>query len=241
MAVNWRINGALAANATVATLTVTAPSTGVIPGDIYIAFFLLKSTGATPVVAPTPPGDWVEIVNTVAASNPDMAIFWRRVASGDEGASYTFTKSVDDNTLFCGFIAAFSGCLTSGNPIDASTPTTSSNASSDTVTYADFDPTETSAFVVAVGGYNEDNTTAGAISGTNPSFTNRADLETATGTDGSIFMYTGSSDGAATGARSHSTSSTVDAENMGVMFGLVAEPAATATWPGWVSSKGGWF
>jgi hypothetical protein len=45
-------------------------------------------------------------------------------------------------------------------------------------------------------------------------------------------MYDGSSSGAATGARSHSTTSTVDDINIGVLFGLIAEPPPVFPYPG---------
>ena len=217
MPVAWRINGALAANATTVTLAVVAPTTGVIADDIFLAFIGQKANQV--ITAPVNWTKFVEVNNTAAQRS---TIAWKRVVAGDAGATFNFTKPVDDNLLFYGFIACFSGCLVSATPIDAATPTTSANVSSDTVTYATFDPIETAAHVIAAGFYNEYNTTAGAIAGTNPTFTNRADLESGTGSDGSVFVYDGPSSGAATGARSHSTTSAADDINTGVLFGLVA-------------------
>jgi hypothetical protein len=234
MAVAWRINGALAANATTVTLSLVAPTTGVIADDIFLAIILSKSEAVTP-----PDGTWTAVKESFG-SGMQCQIFWHRVVGGDEGATFNFTKDTDDNILFCGFIACFSGCITSTTPIDATAPSESINASSDTVTYADFNPTETAAHVVACGFYANDLTTAGAMSGTDPTFTNRADLETAAGSDASIFMYEGASSGAATGSRTHSTTSTADAANLGILFGLVAQPAG-GTNPGWYSSRGMWW
>jgi hypothetical protein len=223
MAVAWRINGALAANATITSLSITAPAAGVIPGDIFIAFCLSKSDQ---IVDP-PIAGWTAVEIAGDLISQELSIYWHRVVAGDPGASFIFTKEFDDNILMCGFIAAFSGCLLVGNPIDAGAPSSSLNASSDTVTYASFDPAETDAFVVAAASYNEDQTAAGAVSGIDPTFTLRADLETAVGTDASMFMSTGPSDGAATGARTQAANSVIDAINIGVLFGLVAEPAAS--------------
>lgn len=223
MAVAFRIAGALASDATTTTLAIVAPTTGVVADDIFIAIILSKDNQ---VVSP-PDGTWTKFVEANNTANQRITIAWKRVVAGNAGATFNFTKPVDNNVLFCGVIACYSGCLTTATPIDASTPTTSANASGDTVTYATFDPTETTAFVVASGVYNNDLTTAGSISGTDPSFSNNIDLETATGTDGSIFAYSGSSTGAATGARSHSTTSTVDDVSIGCLFGLVSEPPAT--------------
>jgi len=217
MAVGFRIAGALAANATTTTLAVVAPTTGVVADDVFICAI---QQNANQVVSP--PANWTLILELNNTANQRCGLWWHRVVAGDAGATFNFTKPVDDNLLFCGVIACFSGCKNSGDPTTgAGTPTTSANASSDTVTYATFDPA-IACHVVAVGFYNNDLTTAGSISGTDPTLTNRWDLETSTGNDGSIFGYSGDSTGAATGARSHSTTSTLDDVNIGVLFGLEA-------------------
>lgn len=210
--------GALAANATTAALACTGPACRV--NDILI----YAGMGKNNLVVSPPDGSWtkfVEIDNTTAQR---ITLAWKRAVAADIGGiSYAFTKAVDDNLLNIGVISAWRGCRTNATPIDASTPTNSPNALSDTVTYATFTPAEAMAYVVAVGVYNEDLTTAGTIAGTDPTLTNRWDLESGTGTDGSCFGYSGPSSGAATGARSHSTTSTADAINIGVLFGLVSD------------------
>lgn len=222
MAVDFRAVGALAANATTTTLAIVAPTLSV--DDVMIASINQKANQLI-----TPPAGWevvVEVNNTTAQRT---SIFWKRAEAGDSGATFNFTKPSDDNILFCGCISAWSGCITTATPIDATAPSTSANAAADEITYADFDPTETIAFVVAIGTYNEDQTTAGGIGGTNPTFTNRWDLETPTGADSSIFGDSGSSNGAATGARSQTSTSMTDAINTGILFGLVAAPVAEGT------------
>lgn len=236
MAVNFRIAGALAATATQTTLNIVAPTTGVIANDIFIVSILGKDNQVITV----PDATWTKFVEVNNTTAQRTTLAWKRVIAGDAGATFAFTKPTDNNVLFCGMIACYSGALISATPIDASTPTTSANALSDTVTYATFDPAETTAFVVAVGTYNENLTTAGSISGTDPTFANNWDLETATGTDGSIFGKSGSSSGAATGARSHSTTSTDDGISTGVLFGLIAFVPPDTTNPGY-QSRLGWF
>ena len=220
MAVTFVAAGALAANATTTTLNIVAPSLSV--DDIMVVAILNKDNQA--ITSPTGWTNFVEVNNTTAQR---LTLAWKRAVDGDSGATFAFTKPSDNNTLFCGVISAWRGAVTTGSPIDATTPTTSANASGDTVTYADFDPAETTGHCVAIGVYNDDNTTAGSISGTNPTLTNRWDLETLTGTDGSIFGYSGDSDGAATGGRTHSTTSSADAINIGCLFGLIAAPPAS--------------
>jgi len=207
--------GALAAGANVSSLDVVAPACAA--NDILIAVLLVKDNR----VVSAPDGTWTMFVDSTNTTAQRVRIFWKRATAS--GGTFTFTTPTKANNLFAGVISAWRGCITTATPIDATSPSISNNALSDTVSYATFNPTETTAFVVAIGVYNDDTTTAGAISGTNPAFTNRFDLETSTGTDCSMFSYSGTSDGAATGARSHTTTSGVDAINMGVLFGLVAE------------------
>jgi len=214
MAVGFVNAGAIAADATTTNLAITAPVCS--SGDILIACI----SGRNNQVVSPPDGTWTSILEVNHGSTYRVSLFWRR-ATGS-GGSFTFTKPVDDNLLNCGVIAAFSGCLASGSPIDATTPSQSLNATADTVSYADFNPTETAAYVVAVGFYKDDVTTAGSIAGTDPALTLRWDVETGTGADGSIFGYSGSSSGVATGARSHTTTSAIDAISVGIMFGLIA-------------------
>lgn len=225
MAIAFVAAGAISVNTTDAFVDVVAPALSV--GDIMICVLLGKDnidhTGVSG-------GAWTEIgTQTNNGTGMTTSHWWKRAELGDSGATFRFEKASDNNIFFAGVISAWSGCVTSGSPIDAGTPTVSSNSSSDTVTYADFDPTAISCTVIASGIYNEDSTTAGSISGTNPTFTNRYDLETATDTDCSFFGYSGTSDGTATGARSHATVSMTDAINQGWLFALLPQPTAAIT------------
>lgn len=222
MPVTFQSAGALASNATTTTLAVVAPAT-VDANDILIVVVLGKDNQTVSA----PDGTWTSVHASNNTVNQRVSIFWKRAAGTEDGATFNFTKPTDNNILFCGVCYRFSGCITTGSPIDTATPTASANASSDTVTYATFDPNAI-CHVVAIGVYNNDLTTAGTISGTNPTLTNRSDLETSTGTDGSVFMYSGDSDGAATGARSHATTSSADDVNIGVLFGLLPAPSPIA-------------
>ena len=221
MAVAFVAAGAIAGTVTLPTLTLVAPTCSV--GDILIATINAKDNQQW-----TAPANWTIFAEGNNTTAQRVTLAWKRAIAGDSGASFDFTVPVDNNITYHGVISAWSGCISTGTPIDSATPTLSANASSDTVTYADFNPARATAYVVAVGFYNDDVTTAGAIGGTDPTFTNRWDLEDATGTDASIFGYSGTSTGAATGARSHSTTSMTDAINTGVLFGLV-EGSAVVT------------
>jgi len=217
MAVSFWTVGALVGNATTTTLNIVAPSLAA--DDIMIA--AVHSNDNQVVSAPD--GSWTLMVDQINTANQRVRLWWKRAVAGDSGATFAFTKPTDNNLLFCGVISAWTGCITSGSPLDATSPTvTPWNVAADAVTYNSFDPTETTAYVVAIGLYNENQTTAGTIAGTDPTLTNRWDLETPAGADASIFGYSGSSSGAATGQRTQATSSVVDAISVGVLFGLVA-------------------
>lgn len=213
MAVTHIGNGTHVSNATTTTLALIAPTC--IDDDILIAFIHSKSDQVVSV----PSGDWTKIVEFVAGSTR-ITVAWKRAVLADSTATFNFTKPTDDNVLWHGIISGFRGAVKLGSPIDLTAPATQSNTSSDTVSYPDFDPT-IRGHVILFGAYNNDLTTAGAVAGTNPTFANIVDVETSGGTDGSIFVYSGDSDGAAVGTRSHSTTSTDDAGSFVAVFSLI--------------------
>ena len=215
MAVSFVAAGAIIGTVTLPQLDIVAPALAV--DDIMIAQINAKDNQVW-----TAPSGWTKFVEVNNTTAQRCTLAWKRAVIGDSGATFSFTVPVDNNITYQGLITAWRGAVATGSPLDATAATTSANASSDTVTYADFDPAETAAWVVAVGFYNEDLTTAGTISGTNPTLSLNDDQESPTGTDASIFTYSGSGDGTATGARSHSTTSMADAINVGVLFGMIA-------------------
>ena len=218
MAVAFSAVGSIGVDSANAFVDVVAPT--LVGGEIIICSLLGKDNIDHGAPAS---GGWTEIgTQTNNTTAQTSSHWWKLAVLADSGATFRFTKATDNNIFFAGVIHAWTGAHTT-SPIDATAPTVSNNALSDTVTYADFNPA-VPCTVVAVGIYNEDLTTAGSISGTNPTFVNDFDLETGTGTDCSFFGYSGESDGAATGARSHSTSSMADAINQGWLFGLVPAP-----------------
>lgn len=210
--------GNITVDSATTTLALVAPALAA--NDIMIACLLGKDN----IDHSAPDGTWTEIgTQTNNTTAMTTSLWWKRAVGADSGATFNFTKATDNNIFFAGVISAWRGALTAGNVIDSATPTVSNNASSDTVTYATFDPTVIDLTVIAMGIYANDLTTAGSIAGTNPTFTNRYDLETSTGTDCSFFAYSGTSDGAATGARSHSTTSSADAISQGWLFGILPQ------------------
>ena len=213
--------GATTATAQNQTASPTAPD--YLTNDILVAVFHQNDN----LVLSPPDGTWTAIKEVNNTANQRCSIFWKRATADGAGQSFTFTKSADNNLLIFGLIFVLRGCRTDISPI-AAAASHSANASSDTVTYATYTPGAI-AHLIAIGLYNNDLTTAGAISGTNPSFANIADVESSVGADGSIFIYRGDSNGEATGSRSHSTTSTADAISIGVLVGFLPAQDVTGT------------
>ena len=213
-----------------ATLTINVSSLAVL-NHIMIVSIMSKNN----VESITVPAGWAKVVevNWGASDEHRTTIAWKR-SDGTE-VNVDFSKTTNDGNLMVAGAAGFSGCVTSGSPISG-TATTSDNASSDTVTYATFTPGGAGDTIVANGFYADDQTTLTVITGIDPTFASNYDVETGSGTDGSVFMQSGPSiSGFPTGAKTHITTSTNDAVNLGVLFGLtgggsaVVKFSATAT------------
>jgi len=94
---------------------ITKPA-GTVDNDILIATLFLGRPGSTPADA-TPTAGWSLIARQLPAGggfSGNCAVYWKRAAA--EGASWTFT--FDTNYNFESHVAAYSGCITSGSPID---------------------------------------------------------------------------------------------------------------------------
>ena len=93
------------------TTTITKP-VGVVDGDILLAHIYAEPDGH----AITAPSGWTLIVNVEnVPSDFRSAWYWKR-ATG-EGSNYVFTST--GSIWLGGAIAAYSGAIASGNPIDA--------------------------------------------------------------------------------------------------------------------------
>lgn len=210
MAITYTAAGTEVATTTTA-LAMSAPAA--LSGDILFA--VIYSNNNTAVVSPT---GWTTLYDTANTAAMQTYLAWKRAGVNDSLAEFTWT--VAGTTVSFGVIVGYRGAVDSGNPIGAKT--ISGNASADDVTFATLDPHGLN-HIVAFGTYADDATTSGTFSGTNPTMTERVDVETATGADASLFVW----DGpiltlAATGARTLSTASTTDAVNQGILVELMA-------------------
>lgn len=193
------------------TLALVAPT--LLVDDILIAQIISINNGA--ITAPD--ATWTEI-QQANFTGSRAALFWKRVITGDSGATFNFT--VAGTTTSYGILTHYRGVRYHGPAIGTST--LSANASADNVTYATLTPHSNGGVVVACGFYAEDATTAGTVSGTNPTFNAPSvDVEQATLENASLFQSYGYSLGGATGAVTQSTTSTIDAVSAGVLFDLL--------------------
>ena len=195
---------------TTTNLALVAPT--IVPGDILFAFIV--SNNNTAVVAPN---GFTLVADTTNTAAMRTYLGWKRAGIDNSAATFNFT--VAGTTLSYGVLATYRGVRDDGSAIGASS--SSANGSSDNVTYATALPLH-AGLMVAFGAYNLSATTAGAFSGTIPTFTNRLDTETATGNTASLFIHDGqATTGVATGSRTLATASTVDAINHGYMVELI--------------------
>ena len=109
-----------AGDATAANLTLTKP-TGTVDNDILIAW-ITKETTTTPGI----PTGWTLIPNQAGVANSRSCHkYWKRASS--EGASWTWTFA---STWRTGYVSAYSGGETSGDPLDPASPTAMSESAS---------------------------------------------------------------------------------------------------------------
>jgi hypothetical protein len=194
------------------TLDLVAPTLA--ENDIIIAQIASNDNDA--VAMPT--AAWTVIQENNNGTGLRSTVAWKRALTADSGATFQFT-GLAGTTVNFGVLTVYRGVIPHGPAVGTST--TSANISADDVTYATLTPRSNAGVIIACGYYQNDLTTAGAMS--DASFTNVVDEETPTGNDLSLFQYWAPSSGAATGALTHSTTSTADAVSNGDLFDLIAD------------------
>lgn len=153
MAIAYR-SGSTAGDSSGGNLTITTPA-GTTDNDILIAV-LYREAGTW-----TLPAGWTQVGSDQRDFNSQMylTVAWKRAAG--EGANYTFTLST--TTWRTIVIGAFSGCTTSGSPIDTSVGrgTNESMISSGPIATAITTTVANAMRIVAHGNFNGHAVTAG--------------------------------------------------------------------------------
>jgi len=93
--------------ANVGSVTLTKP-TGTTTDDVLVAFIVANETGITP------PSGWTLVDSQDAGANIFRVSVYRKVATGSEASSYTFTNG-DALAPMCGFMSCYRG-------VDTTTP-----------------------------------------------------------------------------------------------------------------------
>ena len=219
--------GALATNTTTQSMAVAVP-TGIRPGDILIAQIVNKALS----IVISPPAGGTEIIQgdadcTTAADDHRAALYYKRAAPADVGASPAFTKA-SGTGLFAGVISAWRGCTRHTLVIDSNfVNVTVTAGANDNISFPAINPLSVEAHVVYFGFYGNDLTTMNAAmsADTNPDCTTRYDLESSAGNDVTLCCTSGNNDGASVGTRTWATASTTDAGSTGMVIALVGAPA----------------
>ena len=88
--------------------------TGAVDGDILVALVVARQDVGIPTI--TPPAGWTFTVGNSVFNNVREEVYWKR--AGSEGASYTWSHDGTGSLRTQVTIAAYSGALQAGSPID---------------------------------------------------------------------------------------------------------------------------
>jgi hypothetical protein len=205
---------AIASTTAATTLTPTLPS-GWQPGDIHL---LVITLGGGPISSISDYGGFTVKASREDGSTVGTLIAWRRAQPGDTDPVIRVDTIVADPTI--AQIIGFSGCVTSGDPITATSGQT--NAASRTITCPALTPTDANSMIVLALGTNAQATISG-YSGSDPTFTEALDTNTALSGGGTLAAAYGIRS-TATSTGSRTATATVSATSAAVMVAL--RPAA---------------
>lgn len=102
--------------------------TGTAENDILILFFYWENNSAVTITPPSGFAEYTSAARDNTGPNPDfhVRVYWKR-AGASEGASYTVGLS--SSSACIGTLAAFSGAITSGTPLEAAGVTSGNSTS----------------------------------------------------------------------------------------------------------------
>ena len=143
MAIAFRA-GVYAGDASATSASVNKP-TGTVDDDILILALYHEDT-TDPTTGLSVPAGFTLIANGLTGSPFSLRVYWKRAAS--EGASYSITWT--NNVWHAEVLLAFSGCETSGSPIDAVANGTEATSGT-TLTYPSVTTTVADTMLVVLG------------------------------------------------------------------------------------------
>lgn len=189
---------------------------GIADADVLLAYIADK--GAT--ADPTPPSGWTLVASIAsggASTDVRLTVWYHRVASAvGEPASYAFTASHSDVSL--ARVAAYSGCIGAGNPVDAVATRANSSGTHGTAGLTTLGADRLLIEAVAFGG---NSSPLGTWSATSPSsLTERDDSSSTLGSDVG-YGYSDAAKAAAGATGASSVIPTNDFVNVGVLLALI--------------------
>lgn len=231
-AIAFRAAGTVSTNTGGGAATPGIPA-GTAANDILVA--VVYSTTTDPI---TTPSGWTQKLATTNATNHVQTILWKRAVGGDTSPSIT-----GQQFEVIAQIAAFSGCITTGDPFSAAAA--QANASSTTVTAPSITPANANEMILFAVGWGTQGASSASFSGysgTNPTFTEAFDSALGSGVVyniSSALAYGLKTDTTATGSRTATQSGSADL-NTGALLSLIpAGGGGGGTVVNPISGKGG--
>jgi hypothetical protein len=169
-----------------------------LPAGIAADDILISACAQRDDVAPTMTGDWTPIYDVNVSAGRRAAAWWHRY-DGSTSPDTTITRAAGDSGS--ARITAFSGCITTGSPIDTF-DTFAHTVNATTCTYPSVVPSAANYELVFIH-HAMNNGAVGQIDGANPVPTERWDFQNAGGLDTGLSLAHGPRTTAdASGARS---------------------------------------
>ncbi|MHB8845683.1 MAG: fibronectin type III domain-containing protein [Nitrospirota bacterium] len=213
-AVAYRASGTVGAAAS-GNVTPTVP-TGTAADDILVCVIETKDN-----ISLSMPAGWTLLYSTTSGATHQAAVFWKRAIAGEPNPAITHTGG---NSIIAQ-ISGFSGCETTGSPIDVYSSTTTDPASL-TIMAKSITTTVPNAMILFTI-HDADNNTAHTTPG---GMTSAFDSNTANGTDSSISLkYTLQAAMGATGDWTSTASGAAAAINTGGLIALIPTENQTIT------------
>lgn len=230
---------ALRAVGTSSTATGGGAATPGIPAGTAANDILVAVVISTTTTVPTTPAGWTQKLATTNATNHVQTILWKRATGSDTAPSIT-----GQQFEVLAQIAAFSGCITTGDPFSAASA--QANASSTTVTAPSITPANANEMILFAASWTTQGASSASFSGysgTNPTFTEAFDVAQGAGVVYNVstaLAYGLKTDTTATGSRTATESGSADL-NTGALLSLIPDTGGggggTVVNP--ISGKGG--
>ena len=224
MAITYVGAGAVGAANSGSTFTVTGPTSQ--EGDLLVCLAMSTLVGGPSAV--TLDGTWNTGANIMVGANRRAQLLWKIGTLAESAFAWTATKQTG-TTESHAIVLAFRGANPSA-PIDAvGFVTKASAAAEETVTANAIDPIGTDVHMVYAALYFQDQTDfTTPPTGTNPTFTLRADAEGATGVGATFAVASGDNDGAGVTPASWASNSVTDGFWASIVFALDASYSFSA-------------